>query len=150
MNDALSATATRPKDSRSVPVRTLVLGIGLAVVVGILALLASTALKGPSFVPSVSIANPSPYLMAVDVTAANSDEWTQVATIPPETTSDAAQVIDQGDSWRFRAESAGVSGGEFTLSRAALEQADWKVTVPESMIARFRAQNVPEAPPEGF
>ena len=132
------------------PVRSVLIGLGIVVVIGLVAVFASSALRGPSFVPSVTIVNPSPYVVEVDVTAANSNEFTQVASVSPKSTSAAEQVVDQGDSWKFRVSSAGVDGGEFTVSRTALAQADWKVTIPPSVIARFTAQNVPEAPPAGY
>jgi hypothetical protein len=146
----MSATATRPKESKSIPVRSLLIGFGIVVVIAVVAVFASRALRGPSFVPSVTVVNPSPYVVDVDVTASNSTEWTQLASITPKTTSDATQVVDQGDFWKFRAASAGVAGGEFTLTRSQLEQANWKITIPASVIARFAAQNVPEAPLAGY
>jgi len=150
MNDMPSVTTIRPNESKAPPVRSLLLWGGLAVVIAIVAVIASSALRGPSFVPSVTITNPSPYVMEVDVTATNADEWTQIATIPPKGTSGSEQVVDQGKSWTFRARSAGVDGGEFTLSRSDLERADWKVTIPPAVTAKLRAQNVPEAPPAGY
>ena len=147
MNDALSATAIRPKDPKAVPVRSLLLWIGLAIALGLVVLLATAALRVPRFVSSVTIDNPSAYAIDVAAAPANSTEWTQLTAIAPNTTISVSQVVDQGGSWVFRVGSAGTVGGVFTVSRSDLARAGWKVTVPPSVIARLRAQNVPEAPP---
>jgi hypothetical protein len=150
MNDALSATAIRPKDPKAVPVRSLLLWGGLAVAIGLVALLAATALRGPKFVSSVTVDNPSPYVVSVDVAPANSSEWTQLTAISPTTTTTVSQIVDQGGTWVFRVASAGADGGVFTVSRADLARAGWKVTIPSSIIARLRAENVADAPPADF
>ena len=150
MNDALSATVIRPKDPKAIPVRSLLLWGGLVVVIGLVALLAATALRGPKFVSGVTIDNPSPYVVSVEVAPANSGEWTQLTAISPNTTTTVSQIVDQGGTWVFRVASAGADGGVFTVSRNDLAQAGWKVTVPPSIIARLRAQNVSDAPPVDF
>jgi hypothetical protein len=150
MNEAMSATAIRPKDPKAVPVRSLVLWVGLAVVIGAIAVLAATAMRGPKFVSSVTIDNPSPYVVSVDVAPANNSEWTQLTAISPGTTTSVSQIVDQGQTWVFRVASAGVDGGTFTVSRSDLASAGWKVTIPSSITARLRAQNVPDAPPDDF
>jgi hypothetical protein len=150
MNDAMSATVLRPKDPRAVPVRSLLLWGGLAVVIGLVAVLAAAALRGPKFVSGVTINNPSPYVVTVDVAPANSSEWTELSAISPNTTTSVSQIVDQGRTWVFRVASAGVDGGVFSVSRNGLAQAGWKVTIPASVIARLRAQNVSDAPPVDF
>jgi hypothetical protein len=150
MNDALSATAIRPKDPKAVPVRSLVLWGGLAVVIALVAVLAAGAMRGPKFVSDVTIDNPSPYVVSVDVAPANSSEWTQLTAISPDTTTSVSQVVDQGGTWVFRVSSAGADGGVFTVSRADLAQSGWKVAIPASIIARLRAENVSDAPPVDF
>jgi hypothetical protein len=150
MNDAMSATAIRPKDPNAIPVRSLLLWGGFAVVIALVAVLAAAALRGPKFVSSVTIDNPSPYVVSVDVAPANSSEWTQLSAISPGTTTSVSQIVDQGRTWVFRVASAGADGGAFTVSRNDLAQAGWKVTIPASVISRLRAQNVSDAPPVNF
>ena len=150
MNEGLSATAIRPQAPKVVPVRSLLLWGALAVVIGMVALLTAAALRGPKFVSSVTIDNPSPYVMTVDVAPANSSEWTELSAIAPNTTTAVSQVIDQGRTWVFRVASAGADGGVFSVSRTDLAGAGWKVTIPPSIVAHLRAQNVPEAPPADF
>jgi hypothetical protein len=150
MNEAMSATAIRPNAPKAVPVRSLVMWGGLAVAIAIVVVLAATAMRGPKFVSSVTIDNPSPYVVTVDAAPANSSEYTELSAISPNTTTSVSQVVDQGGTWVFRVSSAGVNGGAFTISRSDLARADWKVTIPASIIAYLRAHNVVDAPPTDF
>ncbi len=150
MNDLPSVTAIRPTERKSLPLRSWLVGLGLAIAVGVVALLATRALSGPSFVSSVAVVNPSAYTLDVEVASASGDEWTQLVSVSPKSTASAEQVVDQGERWAFRAQSAGVAGGEFVVSRADLERADWKVTIPPAIVERLRARGVPDSPPVGF
>ncbi len=61
-------------------------------------------------------------------------------------TTSAADVIDQGPTWRFPFRAQGRDGGELRISRADLEQAGWSIGVPTPVIDRLRQQGAPPTP----
>jgi hypothetical protein len=104
----------------------------------------------PATVHRVSIDNETSYALNVEVTGANHDGWTGLATAERERTTDVSDVVDQGKTWIFRVDSQGVDGGEITVSRDDLVRAGWKVVIPASVGTRLAAGGAPATPPPDF
>src|SRR5689334_14737586 len=104
-----SATAIRINSSKASLPRWLGwLALGLVVVfVGI----AGTRLsRGPRVVAQVTVVNPSPYTVEVEVTDAHRDGWVLLGATPPKSSTREEDVIDQGATWVFGVRAQGVSG----------------------------------------
>jgi len=111
--------------------------VGLAVVIAVVGLAVSAFLEGPRSVSRLTFENPTPYVIEVDVTGAERDGWTPLGALQPKSTTDVEDVIDQGPEWVFRVLAEGLPGGEFVASRASLEKAGWRITIPPEVIARL-------------
>jgi hypothetical protein len=140
-----SATITRIRKSKPPSVHWL-RWLGAAVIAVVVTVGGAELLQGPQFVPRVTFVNPSPYTIEMQVSDADRDGWTVLGPIEANGTSSVEQIIDQGDAWVFRTQAQGVSGGEFTSSRSALERSNWRVTIPSSVIDRLRDQNISASP----
>jgi hypothetical protein len=70
--------------------------------------------------------------VAVRVTASDDDRngWLPVATVDARSRNRVAEVIDQGDVWRFRYEVGPDRIAEVRRTRAQLEADDWTVVIP--------------------
>jgi hypothetical protein len=116
----------------------------LAAAVGAVAILvAGPATRLPSFVDRVTVVNPHPWDVEVDVTGSADDGAVGLASLDRESARTIPAVVDQGDSWVFRFAYGGVEGSELGVSRAELQRAGWKVTVPDTFAARMRAAGLP-------
>jgi hypothetical protein len=87
----------------------------------------------------VTVDNPSDLAVNVTVRPAGDQSGLVLATVPPTTTAQTLDVLDQGDEWVFSFSSGGIEGGTLRVSRAKLAADGWRVVVPESVIQRLRA-----------
>ena len=93
----------------------------------------------PGRVTALTVTNPSPYQISVDVSPAGEERWLDLGAIERESDRTIEEIPDQGTSWVFRFTSGGVEGGRHAVARAGLRDAGWKVTVPRDVIERFEA-----------
>lgn len=134
MNPTL--TGPRRPQARTVQ-RSIVAGLLVAVLVlGLNA--AAGGLRLPSFVPRLSVSNPTAYQIEIDVTGAERDGWLSLGAVRRESTKTVHEILDQGDRWRFRFHAGGEDGGELVLSVAQLRADRWRVTIPPEVGDRFR------------
>ena len=131
------ATMARPH----VPRRTFppVPLIALIVIGALLCAAMAYALRDPEVVSRVTVDNPSQLEVNVSVRPADAPSRLLLATVPPTTSASNLDVLDQGDDWIFSFSSGGIEGGTLRLSRAKLAAADWRVTIPESVIQRLQS-----------
>lgn len=120
--------------------------VALVAVVGVFALSALVRSE-PSRV--VTIVNTTPFDLAVDVAAGDATRWTPLAIVAPGATDTVEEVADQGDAWTFRFRSAGITAGTLRLTRAQLQERDWRVEAPARVVARLTSEGVPDAPRAG-
>ena len=135
---------TRPKPAppRSRGDLTLVV---VAAVAGVaLLLLIMPALRLPASVDAISITNPHPWHVEVEVGQPDGSGWIGLGQVVRDKTRTFHSVIDPGDQWMFRFAYGGIHRGEVTISRADLKQAGWKLTIPDEFAERMRAAD--EAP----
>ena len=141
----MSPVATRPRPAPSQSRRNLDAAL-IAAAVAVLALVVvMPATRLPSFVDGVTIVNPHPWIVNVDVTRGGRDGTVGVGAVGAERTQNVSAVIDQGETWIFKVTYGGADAGELVVSRAELEEAGWRVTVPDEFAARMRAAGMEPA-----
>lgn len=111
------------------------------VVIGIVLALFVTGplVRGPRFVSRVTIENPSPHTITVSATTKGHAGWTVVGIAAARTSTSFRDVVDQGDTWVFRASANIGPPIEFAVPRAALDRSGWRVTVPDEVERQLRA-----------
>lgn len=133
-------TRPRPAPPRS---RGDVAAAVVAAVAGIaLLLLVMPSLRLPSYVDAVSVSNPHVWHVEIDVGRPDGSRWIGLGRVGREKTQTFQSVIDPGDEWMFRFAYGGIGRGDVVVSRAELERAGWKLTVPEEFAERMRAAGV--------
>jgi hypothetical protein len=132
------ATLERPPQTprRSLPPISTI----LLVLVGALLCVGMTlALTDPDVVPRVTVANDSTIPINVQVRATGGGPRLILDTVQPGSTASTNDVIDQGDRWIFSFSSGGVDGGTYEVTRAKLAADDWRIRVPDDVIAKLRS-----------
>lgn len=97
-----------------------------------------------SFVERVVIVNNTIYEPHVQVRGSTGG-WLLLTTVPPRSTREVREVIDQGDLWVFRFTYARYEPFDLEVSRQELAEAGWRVEVPQELEDALRDQDV--APP---
>jgi len=115
--------------------------VAVAAVVAVMAVMAvggSRMSRGPRFIPAITVVNPTPYSLQVDVQAPGERSHLGLGGIRLESTREFLEVMDQGPQWVFLFSYAGHEGGQLTASRDQLQRDGWRVTVPDQVAERFR------------
>jgi hypothetical protein len=143
MTPLLTRPTPAPPRSRADLFVAAVLGvIGVASLLPILA-----ALRLPAYVETVTVTNPHPWHVEVDVGPPDGSRWIGLGHVPRESTSSYADVIDAGDEWTFRFTHGGIEHGRVTVRSSELERSKWNVTTPDALAERLRtAGELPSAP----
>ncbi len=121
--------------------------IGFAVVIGVAFPVARAAVGESASFQRLTVHNPTPYLINIDVTGAQRDGWLDVGSFGRERNWSVEELADQGRQWVFRFSYGGVAGGELVIRRDQLARDGWKVTVPREVRERLRAAGLPESAP---
>lgn len=141
MNPVLTQPKSQPPRLARVGELLIVLAIGAGVVFALSRLgLGAT----PSY-RSVTVENPSPYIINIEVTSAKRDGWFDVGSVRRENRRTFEQTPDPGDQWVFRFSYGGVDAGELTVSRDQLAQDGWRIVVPAEAAERLRAAGLSES-----
>jgi hypothetical protein len=117
---------------------SLLTGVLAAAVLGVV--LISPATQLPSFIPHLSLANPTGYAVEIDVRAADDSGWLNLGSVRRESRYTIDEVLDQGDQWIFRFRYGGEDGGELVVSRAELRADRWRITVPAEVGERLQRE----------
>jgi hypothetical protein len=126
-------TAARP----TLPRAGLFAGIAVAGVLLLVLLLRSAS--DPPRVAALTVANPSPYQVSVEVSPAGEERWLDLGAVDRERDRTIEELPDLGTRWVFRFASGGVEGGRVEVARTVLRDAGWKITVPPDVVERFEA-----------
>ena len=110
---------------------------------------ASVAMATPDTVDHVTIVNETQYGVDVDLRSSEASSRLLLGRALPGTSTGRNQVLDAGDVWIFSFLRAGVDAGEVELTRDQLESADWRVTVPDSVVAAIEQSGQVPYPDEG-
>lgn len=138
-------TPSRPQSVR--PVNVAVVLIGFVVEIAVAFAVARLAVGEPSTFRRLTVQNPTPYLINVDVTGAERDGWLDVGSFGRERTRTVEELADQGRQWVFRFSHGGVDAGELTVSRDDLAGDGWRMTVPPAVGDSLRQAGLSESPP---
>lgn len=141
-------TVTEPQTPNRSPRRVGVLvGVAGVAVAAAVALASLVDLGGGrATIPRLTYENPTEYALDVEVSPGPGKGWTSAGFVGQRSTGVVEEVPDQGDVWLFRFDSQGETGGELRLSRAELEAAGWKVTVPTDVGRRLAEIGAPPTP----
>ncbi len=121
-------TRTAP---RSTPLRDSQRAIGVFLGAAVLAvLLVAPALDPGPFVPRLTVENPTPFEITVEVAGGDRQGWSDVATVRREVEEVVEEIADVGSTWVFRFSYAGMEGGEVAVSRSDLRDAGWRLAIP--------------------
>ena len=93
----------------------------------------------PGRVTALTVANPSPYQVSVDVSPDGEERWLDLGAVDRERERTIEELPDLGADWVFRFVSGGVDGGRLEVTRAGLRDAGWRITVPPDVVERFEA-----------
>jgi hypothetical protein len=102
--------------------------------------------REPTRIERMTVVNPSPYDLSIDVRGANEDGWVAIGLVDQRATTDVQEVLDQGQQWTFRVAGQGHPAGTFTLTRPQLAQASWRVDIPPAIAATLQAAGAPPSP----
>lgn len=86
----------------------------------------------------ITIVNPTPYDLDVEVSGQDRDGWLPVAIVEAGEEDVVPGVSDQGEVWIFRFRHLGDPVGELSLTRAELERSGWRVEVPNEVAERLQ------------
>jgi hypothetical protein len=127
--------------------------IALVVVGAIVALallrLAAVAMDTPDAVDRVTIVNETDFGVDVDLRSAPDGARLLLGRALPAADTTRREVLDAGDVWIFSFLRAGVDAGEVRLTRDQLAAADWRVTVPDDVVATIEESGQNPYPDEG-
>ena len=141
-------TVTEPQTPNRSPRRVgLLVGVAGLAVAAAVALASIVDLGGRrATIPRLTYENPTVYALDVEVSPGPGHGWTSAGFVAQRSTGVVEEVPDQGDVWLFRFDSQGETGGELRLSRAELEGAGWKVTIPAEVERRLAEVGAPPTP----
>lgn len=103
------------------------------------------AMRLPAHVDRLTVDNPHPWAINLDVTDADGSRWLGVGTVEREQEQTFPSVLDQGDEWTIRFSYSGVHV-DVSMTGFQLEQRGWHVTVPDELAGQLRAAGVPVTP----
>ena len=93
----------------------------------------------PARVAALTVTNPSPYQVNVEVSPAGQERWLDLGAVDRERERTIEELPDVGASCVFRFASGVVEGGRLEVTRAVLRDAGWSITVPPDVVERFAA-----------
>jgi hypothetical protein len=109
----------------------------------------SQAIRTPTLVSRVTFVNDTPYALEVDVREHAGAGRVLLGRALPEGSTLRHEVTDVGERWLFTFNRGGVLAGELDVSREELDRDDWRVTIPDSIVAPLRDAGVTPYPDEG-
>jgi hypothetical protein len=110
------------------------------IVVLLAAVLAGSLLlvRDRTFVPRVTIDNPTALALDVDIAASTRDGWVPAGVAAERGATAFHEVLDHGDEWAFRFTN-GDGTAVLRVSRDDLARNGWRVEVPASIAERLAA-----------
>ena len=119
--------------------------IGFAVAIAVAFPVSQLASGEPSTLRRLTVHNPTPYMINVDVTGAERDGWLDVGVFPRERSRTVEELVDQGRQWVVRFSYGGVEAGELTVSRDQLARDNWTITIPSAVGESLRQAGLSES-----
>lgn len=103
-------------------------------------------LAPPAFVDHVTMVNPTPYQLEVEVTGTDRDGWTALGTADARGRTTVDEVYDVGDDWILRFTTQGIVTREVEISRRRLERDGWRIEIPAATGRALRDAGAPLPP----
>ncbi|HWI04291.1 MAG TPA: hypothetical protein VNT52_10805 [Acidimicrobiales bacterium] len=141
MNPVLTEHPSQPSRLTRAGGVLIVLAIAAAVVLA----LSRTGLDDTPSYRSLTVENPTPYIINIEVTGAERDGWFDVGSVRRENRQTFEETPDPGEQWVFRFSYGGADAGELAVSRDELEGDGWRVTVPAETAERLREAGLSES-----
>ncbi len=136
-------TPSRPRSIR--PVNVAVVLIGFVVEIAVAFAVIRMTVNEPTTLRRLTVQNPTPYLINVEVSGAERDGWLDVGSFRRERTRTVEELADQGDQWVFRFSYGGAEAGEVTVSGDQLARDGWSMTVPSAVGENLRQGGLSES-----
>ena len=141
----MNPTMTQRPSQSSRIARAGALLIAVALGAGVILVLSRLGLGETASPRSVTVENPSPYIINVAVSGPERDGWVDVGSVRRENRETFEQTPDPGNEWVFRFSYARVDAGELVVTREQLAQDGWRITVPPESTEQLRQAGVPES-----
>ena len=137
-----------PPRSPSVRVSRQAVAIVVAAVLAAATLfvVAQRLARSPSTVAHVTIVNPTPYDLEVEVTGAGRAHGLTLGSVGRDQTKVIDDVLDQGSQWIFHFRKGHDDAGAVTMPKAQLARDHWQLTVPASVAAQLAAAGAQPSP----
>jgi hypothetical protein len=103
------------------------------------------ALRVPAHVDRLVIDNPYPWRVNVSAISTGRGGWHDLGAVDREGEHDFRELVDQGEAWTFRFSYAG-QHADLRVSAGELEEAGWRIAVPDEVAVRLRSAGVHETP----
>jgi hypothetical protein len=126
----------RPPSVR-VPPRVFAIVAAVVVAAGGLFLVRQHLMPSPSRVDRVTIVNPTPYDLEVDVAGAGRATGLTLGAVGRDQTKTIEDVVDQGRQWVFTFRHGHDEAGALTIAKEQLAGDHWQVTIPASVADRL-------------
>jgi hypothetical protein len=94
----------------------------------------------------LEVVNPTRRDIHVSVRSQGDRGVVGIGTVAPDETYQFREVVEHGDAWVVIFSSAGVVGGELSLSRHQLAERDWIITIPMEVDRELAAAGVSPSP----
>lgn len=130
-------TRPRPYAARTRIGREAVLLVAAALVAVVVIIGVLAAVEGPSYVDRITVSNETPYAVEVHVSGGDRDGWIDLGPVSPGGRHRFRTVVDKGDPWVVRIDSAGIDGGQLEVGREQLARRGWVVTLGEEVSTRL-------------
>jgi len=134
-----SPSVGRPRRAAAIAVAAVVTAAALFVVAQRLA-------RSPSTVERVTIVNPTPYDLEVELSGTGRANGLTLGAVGREQTKVIEDVLDQGSEWTFTFRKGHDDAGRLTVPRAQLAADHWQLTVPSSVADRLAASGSQPSP----
>ena len=118
--------------------------IAIAIAVVVLAALWSPFAAPPTV--DIEVVNPTRRDIHVSVQSLGDSSVVGIGTVGPDHTYRFGEVVEHGANWVFTFSSAGIAGGELSLSRQELAEREWSITVPAEVDRELARAGVPVSP----
>ena len=142
----MNAVMTPPRPRSPQLTAVAIVLIGFAVTVGVAFAVARLGVGAPTSFRQLTVNNPTPYQVNVDVTGAKRDGWLEVGS-PERVSADGGGAGGPGPPLVFRFSYGGVEAGELVVSRDRLAHDGWTITVPAEVTERLRNAGLKESAP---
>ena len=141
----MNPVLTRPEPPSSVLALVGRRLIMVALAAGVILALRLVGLGESATYRTLTVENPSQYIVNIEVTSASRDGWFDVGSVKRENRQTFEELVDPGEQWMFRFSYGGIHGGELMVSRDRLAHDGWAITVPAEVTERLREAGLSES-----